>query len=112
MPRLYVYGGPRCTFQSLGHVKVRSNMRVFLSLSLLMVLATVGRGATPTTKPSSERFGFRDMVKLEVTDELLIVRSNGIPDHTTGVFPNRSNPNMIREQNYVFKIPRHPVYSK
>ena len=87
-------------------------MRVLTTISLLTVLATVARGATPTTQPSYDRFGFRDMVKLEVTDELLIVHSNGIPDHTTGPFPSRFNPNTIREQNYTFKIPRKPVYSK
>ena len=52
---------------------------------------------------------FRSNVKIEVTDELLIVHSDGIPDHDTGPFPNAHNPNTIRKQNYTFKIPRHPV---
>jgi hypothetical protein len=51
---------------------------------------------------------FRDNVKVEVTDDLFIVHSNGVPDHETGHFPSRDNPNAIREQNYTFRIPRNP----
>jgi hypothetical protein len=38
----------------------------------------------------------------------MIVRSDGIPTHKTGKFPNRRNPNRIQEQSYVFKIPLEP----
>lgn len=55
---------------------------------------------------------FRKNVSVQVTDDFLIVRSNGIPDHTTGQFPNRYNPNTIREQDYTFRIPRHPTWSE
>jgi hypothetical protein len=69
----------------------------------------VARAATaPTTRPVNP---FRSNVKVEVTDDLLIVHSDGIPDHETGPFPNPHNPNSIRKQNYTFKIPRHPVWS-
>jgi hypothetical protein len=54
---------------------------------------------------------FRSNVKVEVTDEFYIVRSDGIPDHSTGDFPNHDNPNRIEKQNYTFKIPRHPEKS-
>lgn len=81
--------------------------------SWVWVVATAGlmglAGADqkrPDTRPGSE---FRSNVKVEVTEKYLIVHSNGIPDHDTGVFPNRRNPNSIREQNYAFKIPRHPA---
>lgn len=36
------------------------------------------------------------------------VRSNGLPDHTTGAFPNSGNPNTIREQSYSFRMPASP----
>lgn len=36
------------------------------------------------------------------------IESNGIPNHQTGMFPNRGNPNAISEQNYYYRIPVHP----
>ena len=61
----------------------------------------------PQTNPAVTT-PFRKNVKVEVTGDFLIVHSDGIPDHDTGPFPNRFNPNTIRKQNYTFKIPRHP----
>jgi hypothetical protein len=37
-----------------------------------------------------------------------IIRSNGLPNHATGAFPNPGNPNTITEQNYVFQVPLNP----
>ena len=51
---------------------------------------------------------FLDNVKVTVTDKHYIVISDGIPNHKTGDFPNRDNPNRIQKQNYRFTIPRHP----
>src|SRR5436190_23663376 len=73
---------------------------------VLLLLSAAARPAS--TRPVHP---FRSTVKVEVTDDLFIVHSNGLPDHTTGPFPNPRNPNSIREQNYTFRIPRHPVYS-
>src|SRR5687767_14101203 len=72
--------------------------RLSLIIGLLVALGA-------TTRPSHP---FRSNVKVEVTADTFIVRSNGIPDHATGEFPNRDNPNGIRKQNYTFKIPRTP----
>ncbi len=36
------------------------------------------------------------------------VTSNGIPNHTTGAFPNPENPNSISEQQYVFRMSLNP----
>lgn len=40
-----------------------------------------------------------------------IVRSNGIPNHKTGAFPNAGNPNTISEQTYTFRMPAKPKES-
>ncbi|HTI49726.1 MAG TPA: YHYH protein, partial [Planctomycetaceae bacterium] len=40
--------------------------------------------------------------------ELREISSNGIPDHKPGQFPNRHNPNTIREQKYEFRVALHP----
>lgn len=38
-----------------------------------------------------------------------VIRSNGIPNHATGDFPNPGNPNTISEQHYTFRMPKKPV---
>lgn len=37
-----------------------------------------------------------------------IVKSNGIPDHVTGQFPNQGNPNAIAAQDYTFEMTLSP----
>jgi YHYH protein len=37
------------------------------------------------------------------------IESNGIPDHSTGKFPNSGNPNSISEQDHKYKISLNPV---
>lgn len=37
-----------------------------------------------------------------------IIRSNGIPNHGTGSFPNAGNPNPISEQNHKYRVPLKP----
>ena len=76
-------------------------------VAMACVSGSAGSGQNPSTRPSDEH-PFRKNVRVEVTDDYFIVHSNGLPDHTTGDFPNRYNPNRIREQNYTFKVPRHP----
>ncbi|MDF1849481.1 MAG: YHYH protein [Verrucomicrobiales bacterium] len=46
----------------------------------------------------------------EKGDEKQIV-SNGMPNHKVGRFPNRANPNEIREQSYDIVIPENPEVS-
>lgn len=36
---------------------------------------------------------------------LSLCQSDGLPDHSTGQFPNQGNPNSISEQSYSFKMP-------
>jgi hypothetical protein len=72
-----------------------------------LLIAFCAADRTPaTTRPVHP---FRGNVRVDVTDDFFIVHSNGIPDHSTGPFPNPRNPNSIRTQSYTFKIPRHPV---
>ena len=66
----------------------------------------VGQTSKPAAKTGAD-YGFRssEHVKAEVTEKVIVVHSDGIPDHTTGDFPNRNNPNRITRQNYTFSIP-------
>lgn len=47
-------------------------------------------------------------ITIEIKGDSRVIESNGIPDHSTGTFPNRGNPNSIREQNYKFNVPVNP----
>jgi hypothetical protein len=40
---------------------------------------------------------------------VMIIRANGIPDHPTGPFPGRGNPNTIGAQRYEFRITTKPA---
>ena len=50
----------------------------------------------------------QSQVRITETPTHRIVESNGIPDHDTGRFPNRKNPNAITVQNYRFEMPLEP----
>ena len=50
----------------------------------------------------------KNEVKIEVKGEYRFITANGIPDHTTGAFPNRGNPNSIAPQRYNFRVPANP----
>lgn len=47
-------------------------------------------------------------VRIEVRGEFRYIESNGIPEHETGRFPNRHNPNRISGQRHTFRVPLHP----
>ena len=51
-------------------------------------------------------------VEIITTEEFREIRSNGIPDHEPGAFPNRRNPNAISAQNYSFRVPLEPRASR
>jgi hypothetical protein len=50
----------------------------------------------------------KNEVKIEVKGEYRYISSNGIPDHKTGQFPGRGNPNAISAQKYNFRVPLKP----
>lgn len=47
-------------------------------------------------------------VSISSSGNTLTIRSNGVPDHEVGRFPNRGNPNRIKAQNYTFKVSLSP----
>ena len=47
-------------------------------------------------------------VFIEETNDHLIIKSNGIPSHATGNFPNRGNPHRITAQRHNLRVPKHP----
>lgn len=81
-----------------------------LSLSSLVFLAWASLGAGEMDAQQKQR-SFHKNVKVSVTATHLLVESDGIPDHETGEFPNRTNPNRIQKQNYRFSIPLAPKFA-
>ena len=71
----------------------------------LVLLTILGAPAVlrADVKPS-----FPSEVNITVGGEFRIIRSNGIPEHATGQFPNRGNPNTIAPQHYEFRAPANP----
>ncbi|MEM6334000.1 MAG: YHYH protein [Planctomycetota bacterium] len=47
-------------------------------------------------------------VDVRMDGDALTVIANGLPDHATGRFPNRGNPNRIQPQSYRFSLPTDP----
>jgi hypothetical protein len=47
-------------------------------------------------------------VKILVEGEYRFIRSNGLPNHPTGRFPGRGNPNRIAPQRHAFRVPLAP----
>jgi YHYH protein len=51
---------------------------------------------------------FSKNCKVTFTEDMMIVESDGIPNHKTATYPNKDNPNRIEKQHYRFEIPRNP----
>lgn len=75
-----------------------------------LCLATAHPGheesATTDAKPGSDLP--KPEVKITVEGNYRVIQANGLPNHPTGNFPNRGNPNSIRAQDYRFRVPLHP----
>lgn len=53
-------------------------------------------------------WAFSNFVQVQDLAGYRYIRSNGIPDHSTGQFPNAHNPNTISPQEYTFRVPENP----
>lgn len=49
-------------------------------------------------------------VEITVEGDRRIIRTNGIPSHLTGTFPNSGNPNAIAALSLTFSLPATPVW--
>ncbi|MEX0775370.1 MAG: YHYH protein [Phycisphaeraceae bacterium] len=47
-------------------------------------------------------------VTITTDKEFRYIKSDGLPDHDTGEFPNRGNPNKISKQEHSFRVPLKP----
>ncbi len=70
-------------------------------------LSATQRG-TVTLEPA-DRVLSPSEVFIEVRGDTRIVRTNGIPEHAVGAFPNSGNPHAITEQNFDFRMTTDPA---
>lgn len=59
----------------------------------------------PATRSETEP---KSSVSGSIRDGFRYIQANGIPDHETGRFPNKGNPNVVSAQDYHFRIPLDP----
>lgn len=58
--------------------------------------------------PATSTPEIKNEVTIEVVGDDRVIRSNGIPNHKTGTFPNRGNPNRISAQRHEYRVPAKP----
>ena len=51
-------------------------------------------------------------VRVRLRNGVRTITANGLPNHATGEFPNRNNPNSISEQSYSFSLPVSPTRNR
>ncbi len=61
-------------------------------------------GSSATPAPGTE-----SSVTITESDGYRAIVANGLPNHETGQFPGRGNPNAITSQDYHFRVPLEPV---
>ena len=95
---------------------VPSAVSKFLAAVLLFPLALTAHPDHSATQkgvvepvPATSRPGVESKVTITIEGDKRVIASNGVPDHATGRFPNRDNPNRVAEQRYRFTVPLHPT---
>lgn len=89
-----------------GFARIDTNADGFISRSELEVHEARLNGTGVPAPVSASRVTTRS------EGDRRVIRSNGIPDHPTGRFPNRANPNEIREMDFTWRIPLEPQRSE
>lgn len=51
---------------------------------------------------------YTNEVSMTIEGDYRFIKANGIPEHATGRFPNRNNPNTIAPQSYAYRAPAKP----
>ncbi len=72
----------------------------------VMGLLAAAAAALPATRSAGAH---ENKVSIRADGDMRIIRSNGIPQHDVGAFPNRGNPNAIVPQSHAYRVPMNPV---
>jgi len=71
---------------------------------LYLALLAMALAATPSGAGAHD-----NQVSISKVDGKICIRSNGLPNHSTGRFPNRGNPNSIRAQRIRYCFTQRPA---
>ena len=74
---------------------------IWLAAGVVCAQPDARQGAAANTPNQSE-------ISITVSGSERIITANGIPNHPTGQFPNRGNPNRISSKHYEFRVPFNP----
>ena len=88
-----------------------------ITVLLLIATSTVGCGKNYTENTAQQRKlvpadqdpPFESKVSITVEGDYRIIKSNNVPEHKIGKFPNPGNPNRMSEQNVNLKFPVNPT---
>lgn len=59
-------------------------------------------------RPATSTPSVPNQVTIEIVGYDRVIKSNGIPNHQTGQFPNSGNPNPITPQSHEYRVPAQP----
>lgn len=59
--------------------------------------------------PATQAASGDSEIRITVVGDTRVIEANGLPDHATGRFPNRDNPNRITAQRYRYTVPARPT---
>lgn len=84
--------------------------QLLLNAFKLMIVTSIviGTAMLLSKRQNANAAAADNFVEIVVRDDFRFITSNGIPNHATGRFPNRGNPNSIQEQRYTFRVPANP----
>ncbi len=74
-----------------------------IALGLSLSCLSAHEGTHGNTREKNE--AYQPEAAVEVEGGKRVIQSNGIPNHRTGEFPNRNNPNAIRPQTHRYEVP-------
>ena len=80
-------------------------------LSILggLTFAAYAASSSATDKTADEtKSSFGNMFEMTIKNTQRCFRANGLPDHATGTFPRRGNPNAIKAQDVNVCVPLNP----
>lgn len=79
--------------------------RKFLAVIVIAGLGACGGGeqVAKVFVPADNR------VSISQLGDRMCIKSNGLPNHPTGTFPNAGNPNSLREQDFMVCVPATPA---
>lgn len=85
-----------------------SRIEKLLERRRFMVMMGVLPAAGFIAAATKDAWALSNQVEITTKGQYRYISANGIPNHDTGRFPNRGNPNSIQSQSHRFRVPLTP----